>query len=156
MEKHPTIIPEEIHLQKIDVVQTKIDANGFKKSEQYKLGIGHKMLHNLKEERVKIELVFSFKDRGGKEFVFFQIDFHFRIEHLKNFYRQGKNNTPVFFGQMVATLVGICVSTARGILFEKLESNGAKNVIIPVVSPQKMLSPEVAPIPPKSDKKQNT
>ncbi len=140
MEKQPTIIPENIHLQKIEVVQTKIDISGFNTSNQFKLGIGHKMMHNLKDERVKIELVFSFKDNKEQEFVFFQIDFHFRVEQLDRFYELNENNAPVFHAPMVATLLGISVSTARGIIFEKLESNGARNVIIPVVSPQKMLA----------------
>ena len=41
---------------------------------------------------------------------------------------------------MIATLLGISLSTARGIIYEKLESNGIPNVIIPVVSPQLMMT----------------
>jgi len=140
MEKIPQIIPEEIHLIKIEVVQNKIDVSAFKKAQKPNLGMGHKMLHNLKDQRVKFELIFSFKDSNEQEILLVQIDFHFHIENMVNFYKLNEENMPVFFAPMVATLLGICLSTARGILFEKLESNGISNIIIPVISPQKLMS----------------
>jgi hypothetical protein len=139
MEKTPQIIAEEIHLLKIDVVQNRIDASSFKKVAKPTLGIGHKLMHNLKDERVKFELVFSFKDSKENELLFVQIDFHFHIEKMNQFYQLKEENKPIFSALMIATLLGISLSTARGIIFEKLESNGISNVIIPVVSPQKLL-----------------
>jgi hypothetical protein len=140
MEKAPQIIAEEIHLLKIDIVQNKIDVSGFKKTPKPNLGIGHKFMHNLKDERVKFEMVFSFKNNKEQEILFVQIDFHYHIEKMDNFYKINNENKPIFYGLMIATLLGICLSTARGILYEKLESNGIKNIIIPVVSPQKLLT----------------
>ena len=69
-----------------------------------------------------------------------RLAFHFKIENLNNFYQKDENDMPVFNGNFVATLLGISISTARGILFEKLSGNGINNIIIPVMSPQKLLS----------------
>ena len=39
----------------------------------------------------------------------------------------------------VATLLGISLSTSRGVIFERLGKEGIADIILPVVSPQKML-----------------
>lgn len=139
-QKQAPIIPEHIHLLAMEVVQQKVDAQAFKKQKQHQLNVAHKVMHNLKDERVKMELAFSFEDANKTQLLFFQIDFHFQVEQLSNFYQLKKENHPVFFAPLIATLLGISLSTARGIIFEKLQIAGIGNVIIPVVSPQKMLA----------------
>lgn len=96
-------------------------------------------MHNLKDERVKIELVFSFTDNSEKEIAFFQIDYHYKIENMSNFYKVSEDARPVFSAQMIATLLGISLSTSRGVIFERLGKEGIVDIILPVVSPQKML-----------------
>ena len=123
----------------MEVVQQKIDAQSFKQQKERRLNVGHKLLHNLEKEGVKLELAFSFEDANNTQLLYFQIDFHFLVEHLNNFYQLNKENHPVFSGPLIATLLGISVSTSRGIIFEKLQNAGISNVIIPVVSPLKML-----------------
>lgn len=143
MEKEQApIVPEDIHLTAIDVISQKTDTEALKKEKKQQLNIGHKLMYNLNEERVKLGLAFSFDGSNEKNIAFFQIDFHFHISKLNNYYTLKDDGLPVFYGPMIATLLGICVSTARGIIFEKLQSAGVKNVIIPVVSPQKMLIPQ--------------
>lgn len=137
--KQAPIIPEQIHLLAIEVVQQKIDAQSFKQQKERRLNVGHKLLHNLKDERVKMELAFSFEDENNDKLLFFQIDFHFQVEHLNNFYQLNEENHPAFYAPLIATLLGISISTSRGIIFEKLQNAGISNVIIPVVSPLKML-----------------
>ena len=139
MDKNPPIIAEKIHLQKIEVVQTRMDLGRFKESKKHALTLGHKLLHNLDENRIKLELLFSFKDVKEEEFLFMQIDFHFQIENLSDFYTLDDHEHPVFFGPAIGTLLAIAVSTSRGVIFEKLESNGISNIIIPVINPNKLL-----------------
>lgn len=139
MEKLPPIITEKIHLQKVEVVQTRMDLGRFKESEKHALTLGHKLLHNLEENRIKLELQFSFKDKKKEECLFLQIDFHFLIENLIDFYTLNEQQQPVFFGPAIGTFLAIAVSTARGIIFEKLESNGISNIIIPVMNPNTLL-----------------
>lgn len=139
MDKNPPIIAEKIHLQKIEVVQTRMDLGRFKESKKHALTLGHKLLHNLDENRIKLELLFSFKDVKEEEFLFMQIDFHFQIDNLSDFYTLDDHENPVFLGSAIGTLLAIAVSTSRGVIFEKLESNGISNIIIPVMNPNKLL-----------------
>ncbi len=134
------IVVKDIHLLRVEVVQQKLDVMAFKKQQQHMLHVGHKLLHNLKDELVKLDFVFSFNNSKKEPLLFFQIDFHFHIDHLSNFYELKAENHPVFSGHFIATLIGICFSTARGIILEKLNNAGIPNVILPVVSPQEMLA----------------
>ncbi len=135
------IVVQEIHLLRVEVVQQKLDVNAFKKQRKHHLNVGHKLAHNLKDERVKLELVFSFDNSQNESLLFFQIDFHFHIENLSNFYELNGEKHPVFSGLLTATLLSISFSTARGIILEKLNNAGISNIILPIVSPQEMLKP---------------
>ena len=139
-QKLAPIVVNDIHLLHVEVVQQKLDVIAFKKQKQHRLNVGHKLSHKLNDERVKLDFVFSFDDRQKESILFFQIDFYFHIAHLSNFYELKADNFPVFSGHFLATLIGICFSTARGIILEKLNNAGIPNIILPVVSPQDMLS----------------
>ncbi len=139
-QKLAPIVVKDIHLLRVEVVQQKLDVMAYKKQKQHRLNVGHKLSHILNDERVKLEFVFSFDNRQKESLLFFQIDFHFHIDHLSNFYELNADNIPVFSGHFIATLIAICYSTARGIILEKLNNAGIPNVILPVVSPQDMLS----------------
>lgn len=139
MEKTPKIIPEEIHLLKIDVVKSEVNSMGFKQTKEPKLTIAHKLLHNLQDEMLKIELVFSFKNKQEEQLMLLHTDYHFKIERMHQFYKL-EEEKPVFSPLLIATILGIAISTSRGILFEKLESSGIKNILIPVISPQKIIA----------------
>ena len=134
------IIVNDIQLLLVEVTEQKLDVKAFKEEKQHKLNVGHKLAHNLEDERLKLELVFSFNNEADKTLLFFQIDFHFHISKLANFYELKADNPPVFSGHFVATLIGICFSTARGIILEKLNNAGIKNILLPIVSPQEMLT----------------
>lgn len=137
--KAAPIIVQDIHLLRVEVVQQKLDVTAFKKYRQYQLTVGHKLAHNLTDERLKLEIVFSFENNKKENLLFFQIDFHFQVDHLSNFYELNTENNPVFSGHFIATLLGISFSTARGIILEKLNNAGIPNIILPVVSPQEMI-----------------
>lgn len=139
MEKAPKIIAEEIHLVRIDVVTNQIDVAAFKQAKAPVLEIAHKLMHNLKDEMLKIELIFSFKNQKEEQLMLLQTDYHFKIEEMQQFYEL-KDEQPTFFAPLIATVLGISISTSRGILFEKLENNGIQNIIVPVISPQKILT----------------
>jgi hypothetical protein len=134
------IVVKDIHLLQVEVTEQKLNVKAFKEEKKHKLNVGHKLLHNLKDERLKLEFVFSFNNGGDEPLLFFQIDFHFHIANLSNFYALKTENHPVFSGHLVATLIGICFSTARGIILEKLNNAGIKNILLPIVSPQEMLA----------------
>ena len=138
--KAAQIVVQDIHLLHAEVGQQKLDVIAFKNQKQHHLQVGHKLAHNLKDERLKLELVFSFENNKKESLLFFQIDFHFHIAHVANFYELKAENHPVFSGHLIATLLGICFSTARGIILEKLNNAGIPNILLPVVSPHEMLT----------------
>lgn len=134
------IIVKDIHLLHVEVTEQKLDVKAFNEEKQHQLNVGHKLAHNIEDERIKLEFVFSFNNNAGENLLFFKIDFHFHIANLSNFYELKTENHPVFSGHIVATLIGICFSTARGIILEKLNNAGIKNILLPIVSPQEMLN----------------
>jgi len=137
------IIPEKIHLNHIDVIQSSIKASASAvKSLDIQLNVGHTIMHNLKDERIKIGLIIDLQSDSDKldneVSIKFNIDFHYKIDDLINHYELDKNKMPVFSGQFIATLLGISFSTARGIIYQKLSDTNLKDIMLPVVSPQKM------------------
>ena len=132
------IIPEKIKLSHIKIVNTYIDDDTINDNLNLEFSVVHNTKHNLKRERIKIELFIRLLSSEGIV-IKFHIDFYFEIKDLKDQYKLNKNNEPIFFGQFIATLLGISFSTARGIVFQQLQDTSIKGLILPVVSPFKML-----------------
>lgn len=133
------IIPDKIKLFHIDVVSTYINDKTIDKNLNLEFTVAHNTKHNLKDERVKIELfinLLSHQVIGVK----FHIDFHYNITDLNLHYELDENKTPLFSGQFIATLIGISFSTARGLIFQQLQETNFKGIILPIVSPLKMLA----------------
>jgi hypothetical protein len=132
------IIPEKIKLFNIEVVNTYINDDTINDNLNLEFSVAHNTKHNLKDERVKIELFINLlsKEEIG---VKFHIDFHFIIKDLKDQYNLNEDKTPIFSGQFIATLIGISFSTARGLIFQQLQDTNFKGMILPVVSPFRML-----------------
>src|SRR5690606_22736500 len=101
------IVVKDIHLLQVEVVQQQLDVKAFKKEKEHKLNVGHKLMHNLKDERVKLEYVFSFNNGGEAPLLFFQIDTYFNIDDLTNYYELTEDILPVFSTHLVTTLIGI-------------------------------------------------
>lgn len=139
MESKKTIDANKIHLTKIEPQEFDINTLKFKNAKDYNLGIGHRLFHNLDENRLKLDLNCSLHDNDEEKLVNLNIDFHFHIENLKDFYTLNDNGLPMFDTALIATLLGIALSTTRGVLFEKLSTQGISDIIIPVFSPMKML-----------------
>lgn len=132
------IIPDNIRLFHIDVVSTYINDNTIDENLNFEFSVAHNTRHNLNDERVKIELfinLLSHQEIGVK----FHINFHYNIKDLDNHYKLNENETPIFSGQFIATLIGISFSTARGLIFQQLQETNFKGMILPIVSPLKML-----------------
>jgi len=139
MKKESQIIAEQIHLLAIKNTQFRLLSKEFRKAQKHHLGVVHNVLHNLNNQMVKLDLTLSINDGQHKEVLFLQTSYHFQIDNLKDFYEINEKNIPVFSAPLIVTLLGISLSTSRGILFEKLNSSGIHNIIIPVVSPVKLL-----------------
>ncbi|MCX7548344.1 hypothetical protein OS188_10320 [Xanthomarina sp. F1114] len=140
--KEIKIDPEKIHLFHINIVESAIKDVSQKGDNNFNINIAQTTMHNLKDERVKIGLFLDLihdevSSDAKARFVF---DFHFKIDELNKYYQLKEDNSPIFTGVLIATLLGISFSTARGIIFERLSNTNMQGIILPVVSPQKMLS----------------
>ena len=143
MSKEAPIVAEEIELFHIDILRSEIKEGSKAPDPTYDIEVAHKTSHNLKDERIKIKLLihlFNHPEETRKNEASFEIDFHYRVQNLKNFYSlEEESNTPIFSANLIATILGISFSTARGLLFERLANTNFQGVILPVVSPKKML-----------------
>lgn len=137
------IIPEDINLFKIDVLESAVRDSGGN-IKDYNLNVGKSVMHNIIEGRIKIGLIIdlSVKEIPNESASHFVIDFHFEIKNLSNFYKLKEDEQPLFSGVLIATLLGLSFSTARGIIFEKLAANNLKDIILPVIDPNKLLQSE--------------
>ena len=142
MKKNTPIIPEEIELFHIEILNSKIREGNKPTEPSYDIEVAHKTGHNLRDERIRIKLLINLSDHPQKEkgnMLDFEIDFHFKIQNLHNFYDIVEDNTPLFSSNLIATLLGISFSTARGMLYERMANTNFRGVILPVISPIKML-----------------
>ena len=114
MGKEPKIIAEEIHLLAVENTLFRLCTDAFKKAESYHLNEVHKVLHNLNDQRIKLELTLFFENQEKKELLFLQTDYHFQVENLLNFLETNDKDIPIFFAPLIATLLGISLSTSRG------------------------------------------
>lgn len=138
------IIPEKIHLIQIKWIKedTVIVQDKLSKNPVYNFSIAHNMMHNLEKEIVKIRLFVVMSGAiDGKEINQdgdYEVDFLFQIDDLKNHY-QILEDKPIFNGIFVATLLGICYSTIRGMLFSAWKDTIFNGVILPVISIPELL-----------------
>lgn len=142
MKEEVKIDPEKIHLFHINIVESAIKDVSQKRDDNFEIKIAHTTMHNLKDERVKIGVFIDIihDDITSDAKAHFNIDFHYKIGGLLNHYEIDNKGIVVFSSMFIATLLGISFSTARGIIYEKLSNTNMQGVILPVVSPQKMLS----------------
>lgn len=138
--KDVKIIPENINLFYIKVSECTINDSPKDEKLNYAINVAQNIQNNLKEEKIRIELILDIKnsDAENQFNANFNIDFQFKIKNLVDYYEDGDNG-PVFNGLFISTLMGISFSTARGIIFERLSKTNLRNVILPVVSPSKLL-----------------
>lgn len=143
------IIPENINLFHLNIVESRIIDAIQKKESVYQVNVAHTTMHNLEDERLKIglliDIINDITDNKGITNAHFNIDFHYKIKDLKTFYTLDENSTPIFSGLLIATLLGISFSTARGLIYERLSATNLSGIILPVVSPSKILASKVNP-----------
>jgi hypothetical protein len=148
MKKQHQIIPENIKLLKIDVLESSI--RDIQKTEEVKffLEISHNIQHNLNDERVKIGLSISVNAEDVKEKenqsagAIFKFDFHYKIKDLNFYYDLDEGGNPIFSSLLIATLAGISYSTSRGMVFERLANTTIGPLHLPVINPSKIIDPK--------------
>lgn len=90
---------------------------------------------------VVIDLFYLIKDKNNKNIELVKLSFitEFIIENLKETFTVRTNNDFDMDERFESTIVGLAVSTGRGILFEKTKGTIFNNFIFPVVNPMELI-----------------
>ena len=141
MENSNQIIPEKIHLIQIKWIKedTIIMQDTLSKNPVYNFSIAHNMMHNLEKIRLFVDMNGAIDKKEINQGGNYEIDFLFQIDDLANHF-QIIDDKPVFNGFFVATLLGICYSTIRGMFFSTWKDTVLNGVILPVISVPELLN----------------
>ncbi|SRR6056297_2346108 len=90
---------------------------------------------------VVIDLFYLIKDKNNKKVELVKLSFisEFFIENLKEIFIVRTNNDFDMDEKFESTLVGLAISTGRGILYEKTAGTVFNNFIFPVVNPMELI-----------------
>lgn len=103
------------------------------------VGFGTTIEQNINADRLRVLLTVNLKREDDvNDLADFNFEFYFNVQNLKDFFIKLEEED-VLSSQMAIPLTSIALSTARGIIFEKLHDTNWKKVIIPVVSPLKII-----------------
>ena len=149
MDKKSKIIPENISLFHLKIIESNIVSaqSNDTKNLNFRIDVGHTLMHNLNDKRIKIGLIIDIlgvKDEKETDVkAFFKIDFQYAIKDLEKFYSLDDKQHITFDGTFISVLLGISYSTARGLIYERLNDTTLEGVILPVVAPNKMLKTRI-------------
>lgn len=131
--------------QKVSIFDIKIESNlqilhpfELGKTEMV-VGFSTSIAHNIEANNLKINLDIQLqRDDETTDIAEFSFEFYFKVFNLKDFC-EIKEEEFFLSTQVAVPLVGVAISTARGIIFERLHDTKWKNVFIPIVSPKNIL-----------------
>lgn len=131
------VISEKIHLKRIIPQKEYFDNHCDLIDKEFELHLAQKVQHHLEKKSFKITLLLSFSCKEN-QFAEYLYDFIFEVENILDFLVDAENKQ-VFTGQIVGTLVGICYSTLRGLVYTKLSETNLNGFILPVINPNEIL-----------------
>ena len=148
--KNVKIIPENISLFHLNIVESKVIDTLRDKNISFNVNVAHTTMHNLQDQKVKIGLLIDIQGQTSNDKniakAHFNIDFHYQIVDLDHYYKIDKNEEIKFAGSFISILLGISFSTARGLIYEHLSNTNLSGLILPIISPGKMLQTKISSI----------
>ena len=142
------LVPDKIHLLRVDIVKGLIDNPLGVNVEQiagYEFGMGYSSGFNLEEKLVKTELEISITSQNEEDSLhakgLFRLAYLFRVENLNELVRQ-KGADLEISSALGNAIASISYSTARGILLTRFQGTTLKDFILPVIDPNVLLEPE--------------
>ncbi len=144
----PAIIPEQIHMLKVNLIKGNLDSEeGFLANpvepEGLEVNISNQFRFDLEEKRVLIRLTVNISGLNADKkplgiTAAYALDFFFVVDNMTDFITQENKDVKVA-DILGATLLGISISTARGILLERTHGTFFDGFMLPVVDPMKLL-----------------
>lgn len=148
MSTYGPLIPDKLHLLRVDIVKGLIENPLELKEDQidgYEFGMGYFSGFNLEEQLVKTELEINISTRSSSECPkakgLFRLAFHFKIENFNDLVQQKKDGLEVS-SALGNALASISYSTSRGILLTRFQGTILKDFILPVIDPNILLEPK--------------
>ncbi|MBK8878874.1 MAG: hypothetical protein IPN74_10090 [Haliscomenobacter sp.] len=144
----PLVVPEKIHLLSIRLLKGSLGASDAflgnpRKPAHISFTISHNFRFHFGEKRCLLGVGFYFEglDQEKKPLgltASYHLDFVLEVENLEVFLSREDAEIQVL-DILAATLLGLCISTARGILYERTQGTPFEGIILPVVDPMKVL-----------------
>ena len=137
-----------LHLQVADTKITTSDEFKYSDVEVAYVDYGNSATYGFVEEENLVNLALSLTldgyDENDKEagtHAAFRIEFLFEVDdleaHLKN-----DTDGKVLSSQLVLTLAGIAYSTARGLVYDRLQGSAMENSLLPVIEASEIFEEE--------------
>lgn len=147
-DESPVIQPDKIQLSEVVVLKSTVNGEDHylkrpSKPEKVELGVSAVPKFDLSQNQChfRLQILLSGHNTEGIPIGFnadFLFDFHFIVENMADFAVLQKGETKIrpILG---ATLMGICFSTARGMVIERTKGTPFAGFILPVINPSKVL-----------------
>lgn len=137
---------DKINLVNVKILKSNIEAgSSFSKDVKCEKSLlfNHDSGVNINDKNILITLNIKIDFKGVNEdqsaIGEFKIQYLFHIENLEELMRISVSETPNLSGELAATLMGIAYSTSRGIILTSTENSVLGGILLPVVSPVKIL-----------------
>lgn len=149
--KKKRIDPDKIHLDGLRILKSSFEVmadavDEVKVAEIVKFGYKTESAFNYDENyhRLRLYLKVEGRDHTEEKLICtgeYVIEFHYLIENLSDFMTENKEVSGGYTisAELGATISGISYSTTRGIIFERTQATGFSGILLPVISPMKLL-----------------
>lgn len=144
-----SIDTDQVHLLQVLLVKGRLDATDAyvanpqpPTSISFHFGQGFGMNRSKKTCRFILEI--TMEGHGTDEELLgvqaaYTLDFRFLVDNFEDYVMSGKKESFHLHPMLGSTLLGIAFSTARGIILERTKGSYLDGVILPIVSPMKLL-----------------
>ncbi len=118
-----------------------------KKLARFNVDISQEIAHNSFEKRVRVRILVNISAADDAQNLVegikasYGIDCHFVVENIEELVQNNQDGSEALQLDLAATLFGMAYSTARGIVLERTHGTLMGGVILPIVSPIKVLLP---------------
>lgn len=137
---------DKINLVNVKILKSNIEAgSSFVKDApcERSLLFAHDSGVNIDDKNILINLNIKIDFKGTTEEQSakgeFRIQYLFNVENLDELMQISDSEAPNISGELAATLMGIAYSTSRGIILTSTENSVLGGILLPVVSPVKIL-----------------
>jgi hypothetical protein len=146
-----TVIPEKIRIKNIAVLKSSVDVGTeaieiIPSINEYSFSFNQEIGFNYDQQLVRLKLNILLQGKNDKKELVkikgeFGIEFVFQVENFKELTKE-ENGSYEISSSLVMTLSSLAYSTSRGIVFQETQSTIIRGVLLPVIDPAVLYSPD--------------